>query len=200
MSEIRQAQQAITEGFICANCRRQFSGVQELLTHFEKCQDKGGGGFTGESSGGDTESGGFKGFLGKAKQKLKFNNEQKLFFDSQGGGSGNNVNSSTSTNYGGGGSNGGGGSGSGFNNDKGSPTTIIATYFNDFESAVEVKGLSRSHFDEFRRIRSGRMERYAAESNKLKIRLSKLVLGLEKFPNLMTKSTAGCKLHGICRR
>jgi len=169
MSEIRQAQQAITEGFICANCRKQLGGVEELLSHYEKCQSQQISGQFGESSeNGNT----FKGLLGKAKKKLKFNEHK--FPEPQP--------SSLSSSQGYGSS----------TNEKGSPTP---TYYNEFDNAHEGIGVSRTFFDEFRKIRSGRMERYAAESNKLKIRLSKLVSGLEKFPHLMTKASAGCKFY-----
>ncbi|XP_021949113.1 rabenosyn-5 [Folsomia candida] len=167
MSEIRQAQEAISEGFICANCRRQFGGVSELLTHYELCQKKGGG---GDENG---ASSGFKSIFGKARQKLKFESQQiQSQFQQQ--------QPSWSSSR-------GPQQGSGFQ-DKSSPTP---TYFNDFDTSTDVQGVVRSSFEDFRKIRSGRMERYAAESNKLKIRLSKLVSGLEKFPGLMTKSTAG---------
>lgn len=173
MSEIRQAQEAISEGFICANCRRQFGGVSELLTHYELCQKKGGG---GDENG---ASSGFKSIFGKARQKLKFESQQiQSQFQQQ--------QPSWSSSR-------GPQQGSGFQ-DKSSPTP---TYFNDFDTSTDVQGVVRSSFEDFRKIRSGRMERYAAESNKLKIRLSKLVSGLEKFPGLMTKSTAGCKHNDL---
>lgn len=169
MSEIRQAQEAISEGFICANCRKQFGGVSELLTHFDLCER--GGAVGGEENG---ASSGLKSIFGKARQKLRFDSVQLQ----------STLPSTNSSAFGGYQSSGGG---SGLQ-EKSSPTPI---YFNDFDTAVEVVGSWRSSFEDFRKVRSGRLERYAAESNKLKIRLSKLVGGLEKFPSFLTKSSAG---------
>lgn len=45
-------------------------------------------------------------------------------------------------------------------------------------------GVSRSHSDYFKGVRSGRLERYATETNKLLIRLDKLVCNMPNDPNL----------------
>lgn len=169
MSELKKTQQAIHEGFICSKCMRSFSGVSELLTHYDKCQQKS----SGQEDGSNRDSNSFKGFLGKAKQKLL--SEPGRFLDAQ------ILNQQLLQHQ----------QQQQRSQEKASPTGT-ATYFNTFQN-VEVSGVSRSHFDEFRKIRSGRLERYASEANKLKIRLSKLVQGLEKFPGLLAKSPGGRK-------
>ncbi|CAL8073025.1 unnamed protein product [Orchesella dallaii] len=165
MSELKKTQQAIHEGFICSKCMRSFSGVPELLVHYDKCQPK-----TVEDNI-KQDSNSFKGFLGKAKQKLL--TEPGRFLDTQI--LNQQLLQQQQQQQGG--------------PEKASPTGT-PVYFNAFQN-VEVSGVARSHFDEFYKIRSGRLERYASEANKLKIRLSKLIGGLEKFPNLLSKSSAG---------
>lgn len=177
MSQLKKTQQAIHEGCICPKCMRSFSGVSELLAHYEKCQQKSPG---LEDSGGGGGSGrdGLKSFLGKAKQKLL--SEPGRFLDTQILNQQLLQHQQQQQNQKGG------------SQEKSSPTGT-PVYFNTFQN-VEVSGVARSHFDDFRKIRSGRLERYASEANKLKIRLSKLVQGLEKYPNLLAKTSAsGCK-------
>lgn len=168
MSELKKTQQAIHEGFICSKCMKSFSGVPELLNHYDKCQQKP----LGYEDSGSKDTNSLKGFLGKAKQKLL--NEHGRFLDTQ------ILNQQLLQHQ-----------QQQKSQEKSSPSGP-AVYFNTFQN-VEVSGVSRSHFDEFRKIRSGRLERYASEANKLKIRLSKLVRGLEKYPTLLAKSPGGRK-------
>lgn len=48
---------------------------------------------------------------------------------------------------------------------------------------LQILGVRRSHFETFEEIRNRRLEGFAAETNKLIIRLDKLLLNLPTDPN-----------------
>lgn len=145
----------IMEGFLCPICREDLRTLERLTTHFEKSH----------SEDQDLLKSVFKDIFSKAKKKIGLEDGLSSNFQKQAniGGSGNNANNVPKTKT-------------------ISNTRSEINVFN-FMNHQEI-GRENCHFEYFKSIRNPRLERYAGETNKLLIRLQKLLKNMPTDPVL----------------
>lgn len=127
----------ILEGFLCPICKADLKSASQLTNHFESLHQEE-----------QDVLKSLKDIFGKAKKIILNNNDADLLetFDKA----------------------------LKFNNQE--------RYY--YDSEEQTVGVSRSSSDYFKAVRSARLERYATETNKLLIRLDKLVCNMPTEPNL----------------
>lgn len=135
----------ILEGFLCPICREDLKSLEFLTEHFEKTH-------TEEQ---DALKSMFKDIFSKAKKKIKLNLDEKFDFS-------RNFDKSIAL--------------TSRIEETTVSTTNARTRLNIYNFMDQQKeGVERSHIDYFQTVRNPRLERYASETNKLIIRLHKLV-------------------------
>ncbi|XP_037889774.1 rabenosyn-5 isoform X2 [Glossina fuscipes] len=135
----------ILEGFLCPICHEDLKSLEFLTEHFEKTH--------AEEQ--DVLKSIFKDIFSKAKKKIKLNLDEKFDF------SRNSDKSIALTSR---------------IEETTVSTTNVRTRLNIYNFMDQQKeGVERSHIDYFQTVRNPRLERYASETNKLVIRLHKLV-------------------------
>ncbi|XP_061396436.1 rabenosyn-5 [Musca vetustissima] len=139
----------ILEGFICPICREDLKSLEFLISHFEKQHPED-----------DDLKTTFREIFSKAKKKIKSNFEET--FDLS-----RNLERNAAI------SRSGGGAASGNSSDRQSNARSRMNCFN-FMDYQEV-GREQQHMELFQSVRNPRLERYASETNKLIIRLHKLL-------------------------
>uniref|UniRef100_A0A1A9ZP53 FYVE-type domain-containing protein n=1 Tax=Glossina pallidipes TaxID=7398 RepID=A0A1A9ZP53_GLOPL len=135
----------ILEGFLCPICHEDLKSLEFLTEHFEKTH-------TEEQ---DALKSMFKDIFSKAKKKIKLNLDEKFDFS-------RNFDKSIAL--------------TSRIEETTVSTTNARTRLNIYNFMDQQKeGVERSHIDYFQTVRNPRLERYASETNKLIIRLHKLV-------------------------